>query len=497
MNHFFRPSVAVCSVWLLGSAVCPVGAIAEENESWFVVEFDGKKVGYEYIRWQPSDANPEVISCFRKTEIRLERFGSDINLSARLATKQDLQGRLLEFELTRVDRSGVRLQRSGVYEPAAKQFAISELRTGTRAATDVAVGGEVYSPILSLWMPRIVGQQYRRAKQIVFFPESNGVAPLVVEYRTGKLVNLDGQRVAVERLNFYPEGDPSRLTTLSYNSSGQVVQQEKRVLGGVLKITRTTPELALTSSRESVNVDAQSLIPLDGRLGRTNTRRKLELKITATEGALDDLPESAEQTVRRLSASELVLTLNIPDANRSLPSRAGASDAAALASTRWLPLSDPALQKMATFGVGATSDAGEICRRFENHVFRHMKRAPFETSLNTAAEVAQNRRGDCTEHAVLLAALMRIRGVPSRVASGLVPVANGYGFQGHTWVEAKLGNEWVAFDSAAPSNRVRIKLHHDTLADSFGGGIRLFLPILDLVGRTKISVIRESSAIRP
>ena len=40
----------------------------------------------------------------------------------------------------------------------------------------------------------------------------------------------------------------------------------------------------------------------------------------------------------------------------------------------------------------------------------------------TAAEVARSREGDCTEHAVLLAALARARGIPARVAMGLVYV---------------------------------------------------------------------------
>ncbi|NBU87363.1 MAG: transglutaminase domain-containing protein, partial [Verrucomicrobia bacterium] len=38
----------------------------------------------------------------------------------------------------------------------------------------------------------------------------------------------------------------------------------------------------------------------------------------------------------------------------------------------------------------------------------------------TASEVARNKEGDCTEHSMLLAALGRALGIPTRVATGLV-----------------------------------------------------------------------------
>ena len=50
------------------------------------------------------------------------------------------------------------------------------------------------------------------------------------------------------------------------------------------------------------------------------------------------------------------------------------------------------------------------------------RRRTFSQAFATAAEVAQSREGDCTEHAVLLAALARACGIPSRVAIGLVYV---------------------------------------------------------------------------
>ena len=63
------------------------------------------------------------------------------------------------------------------------------------------------------------------------------------------------------------------------------------------------------------------------------------------------------------------------------------------------------------------------------------------------------RAGDCTEAAVLLAALGRAAGIPTRVVSGLVYSRDAYHgignvFMPHSWVLAYVDGEWKSFDSA-------------------------------------------------
>jgi len=62
----------------------------------------------------------------------------------------------------------------------------------------------------------------------------------------------------------------------------------------------------------------------------------------------------------------------------------------------------------------------------------------------SAGEVCRNRSGDCSEHAVLLAAVARAQGIPSRVAMGLVYVGGIFG--GHAWTEVWIDGHWIALD---------------------------------------------------
>ena len=65
----------------------------------------------------------------------------------------------------------------------------------------------------------------------------------------------------------------------------------------------------------------------------------------------------------------------------------------------------------------------------------------------------RRRAGDCTEAAVLLAALGRAAGIPTRVANGLVYSRQRYhgvgnAFMPHSWTLAYVDGAWRSFDLA-------------------------------------------------
>ncbi|MFN9738187.1 MAG: transglutaminase domain-containing protein [Pseudomonadota bacterium] len=72
----------------------------------------------------------------------------------------------------------------------------------------------------------------------------------------------------------------------------------------------------------------------------------------------------------------------------------------------------------------------------------------------SAAETVASREGDCTEHAVLLAALARALGVPARVVNGLAYAPAFAGrenvFVPHAWIKAWDGRRWGSYDAALP-----------------------------------------------
>ena len=69
----------------------------------------------------------------------------------------------------------------------------------------------------------------------------------------------------------------------------------------------------------------------------------------------------------------------------------------------------------------------------------------------SALEAFRSRTGDCSEHANLLAAVLRIAGIPSRVELGMVYAQDFGGWVGHAWNSAYVDDRWVHLDSAYPA----------------------------------------------
>jgi transglutaminase-like putative cysteine protease len=150
----------------------------------------------------------------------------------------------------------------------------------------------------------------------------------------------------------------------------------------------------------------------------------------------------------------------------------------------------PLVVQMAQEAAGAEIDPVRVASSLERYVRTTVQNKNFTQALATAADVAQSREGDCTEHAVLLAALSRARGIPARVAIGLVYVESLQGFGYHMWSELYVNDTWVPFDGTlgqGGTGGAHLKLAHSSL--SGGDAFSAFLPVAQLLGRLKIRVL--------
>jgi transglutaminase-like putative cysteine protease len=104
-------------------------------------------------------------------------------------------------------------------------------------------------------------------------------------------------------------------------------------------------------------------------------------------------------------------------------------------------------------------------------VHRHINRKGLATAFAGAGETVRSRAGDCTEHAVLLAAALRSVGIPSRTISGLIWTrhdgADGGAFLWHMWTQAVIDDRWVDLDATLPGTSA---FHPGHLAISVSDG---------------------------
>ena len=175
-------------------------------------------------------------------------------------------------------------------------------------------------------------------------------------------------------------------------------------------------------------------------------------RLTLTLTGLGDLvpPSAARQTVQRQGA-EVTLTLHRQPplaANLLWPTPVTALPPAVRAEllpTAFIQSTSPVLRQAAERAVAGATDAATAAARLVHFVHQHMH-SEYVPAYSNALEAYTSARGDCTEHAVLLAALARAAGIPARVVVGLVYWPPGKGFGWHAWNELWLNGGWVAVD---------------------------------------------------
>ncbi|KAJ1620359.1 hypothetical protein T492DRAFT_1078519 [Pavlovales sp. CCMP2436] len=139
----------------------------------------------------------------------------------------------------------------------------------------------------------------------------------------------------------------------------------------------------------------------------------------------------------------------------------------------------------------------EVAYALREFAYEHIETKDLTTAFASASEVARTKAGDCTEHAVLLAALLRTQDIPARVCHGLVyveryadeierdgtplavspdsPLAEGEGeikaeFGWHMWTQAMVDGVWVDLDATlhVPYNVGHILVGTSSMADVEG-----------------------------
>jgi hypothetical protein len=108
-----------------------------------------------------------------------------------------------------------------------------------------------------------------------------------------------------------------------------------------------------------------------------------------------------------------------------------------------------------------------------------------------ASTVAKKRQGDCSEHAVFMAALARMNGIPARVVVGIALTNSGkdYGAYGHAWTEMLENGRWVVADAALHETARNVRYLPFGLVEDEGMGFKMSLAELTTQWIQKLVVL--------
>lgn len=490
------------------SPLPPGAKLLDSQQTWHANYLQGKKIGYRDTLVRKFELGAKR---FTQTEIverqSLLRFGEKVTLEVKASQLADEKGAIVQFryelplgnEVTRVqgkvEAGKLTYWTENQPDKAPEQVPFPADTLGFSGLEDSLAD-----------KPMKPGEE--RTIKMLQLPPLPLVGTVTLQAKEEELTALPAGEVRLLRIDEKLElpGGGSILCHFWTDSKGQIlkysvppVQQETYLV---------TREQAL-DNREAFSVDLGSdmLVRLEKPLDKPHEKLRIVYRIQVKPGPSDInleklLASGNSQELKLIDDSTALVTVwavqlglrakiigaqVMPtDADRK-PSNLIESDNAEIKTLAQEVLKQPGFDP----GTGWT-----VARMVEKFVHDYLTQKNYSQAFSSAAEVARTREGDCTEHAVLVAALCRALGIPARVAYGLVYVESEQAFAFHMWDEVWAVNRWVPFDATLAQGGIgagHIKFGHSSLSDM--SALLELLPVMQSLGRLEIEV--ESMEDRP
>lgn len=428
-----------------------VASAARGGESWQIMLMEGQEAGWVHTR---TETVPEGIATTSETSLRLLRMGKPIEIAQSVTIVENAAGQIVRMESSS-QLAGQPTVQSGV------------VKDGRIEVTTKTVGPERHS---SMEWPedcpgpeevkrRLLATGFKPGATVTFFQFSFELgAPMEQSNQIVREEQVDlgkGPRKLVRVRTSYEEpAMPEQTSWL--DETGEAVKTSTSMIGLKIETVETDREHVerLKGGGATAEIFDQSMIKANVRLPRPRALDSIRYRVRpkTVEGARATL-HIAESERQRFEGKEqddgsrvLVVDARVPPASRAqkvgLPV---AGDLAEFLEPNPLIQSDDAeLAAFALQRVAGETDAWRAAQKLERAVYDRIRNKNMGTAFASALEAFRTCEGDCSEHAVLLAALCRAAGIPSRVAMGLVYVGGMFG--GHAWAEVSIDGKWYGLD---------------------------------------------------
>ena len=441
------------------------------RDEWFGLYKEGRKIGWAHR----AVAHRHGGYVFREdSHVTLAMLGTRQTLQSTLTAETDDAFALRTFDYTLMTpattftASGTSDDRTlrGRYGPKGHE-------------SDIVLPLTEPIALPSTFRPRVLADHPEpgmRYSVPVFSPLTARSEPLVLVVEARERLATKAGAVDTLRL---AEEHQSVKTRAWIDADGNVVREEA-LLGFTLEREARADALAGADDTAPIDLVAASGIPLDGSIADPRAAARLTLRVRGRAAATipSDPPRQRRQDDLVLIAREPLPTTH-PRLGDVPPDVAPETTAA----TAFIEADDPAIRAAARTAVGDATDAGTAAARLLHWVHEAVEKTPSIT-VPSAREVLESRRGDCNEHAVLLAALARAAGIPARVVAGAVYANDGFYY--HAWNELWVG-AWVSADAVfdqLPADATHVKL--------IEGGLEKQMALMGIIGQLGFAVVEET-----
>ncbi len=463
-----------------------VAGMPPESDTWYATRVLGSKVGWQHsvVRHVEHEGKPAVRTA-STSHLVMRRGSSRVEMEVRYEDLIDAAGRLVRFT-SEVKQMGTSIASRGRVEGG--QLKIDTSTLGKTSNSSIPWRAEYGGPSAvehSLTTRPMKPGETRTIKALL--PVFNQLGTIELAARGKESVKLPGgtfELLRIEAATTFPSGQVIRDVHWT-DRAGFALKMHSEAMDSESFVT--SPQIAQDpEGLGELDFNLDTAVTAEGLLGRPHATRRVVYRVRLERGdpaaAFASGPsqqvESLDGRTARITVHALRpgSTAGNPDAHDDPPAEDDR------APNNLVQSDNPRLAALAREAVGNEEDPWKQVLALERFVHGYVDSKNFSTAFASAAEVAEAREGDCTEHAVLLAAMARALGIPARVAIGLVYQDGKFYY--HMWTEVHVGGRWTAVDATLAKGGIgaaHLKLAHSHLKG--GSAFSAFLPVVNVLGR--------------
>jgi hypothetical protein len=466
---------------------------APADDTWMSVLLDGRKIGSMHTT-RKVDSSRVVTT--QALNVQLDRAGTKIALTTSETDTETADGKPLEFA-SRTMISGTASALHGSVRADGKFDVVSEVGGAKQTRILVWPAGALLAEGQRLAAQRSGLVPGTKIRELAFQPESLDAVEVESTVGTSERVELPGGASTLTRIEQIIHLPDAATSTVSWVDADQTVLKMAMPLMGYDLTMLACSQTCAQAPNQSSDILTHALVRAPVALSAADLQRGVIVKLSATKaGSPLQFADTDEQ---HASATTQGVELRIeplgnkPRETESSGAREATPAAADSQPNDWLQSDAPEIRKLARDGAGTAKTPREQMQQLEQFVRSYIRTKDLSVGYASALEVAKKPEGDCTEHAVLLAALGRSLGIATRVVDGLAYTERYAGvehvFVPHAWVQAFIDGQWHSYDAALHG------FDAGHIALSFGNGDPWrFFSGFDTLGRLRIDAIEALTA---
>ena len=429
------------------------GSTGAETEEYLAVFMEGKKVGHAVQSRVVADGK---VTTREKVSITISRGNIPVTIDMTETSIETTEGEPLAFEAVQ-ELSGLPMKVAGtVNKQGIVNLTTTSMGVEQKGTLEWPSGAVMAEGLRLLTLKKGLTEGVSYTAKIF----SPGVMQaLDTQMRIGPRRNVDllGRVVPLtEVTSTCTMPGAGEIVTTSYVDDELQTQKSIIPIAGMqIEMVACAKAFAL-SENDVFEIIDKLFLASPAPLGDVRSAKSISYLLSPTGGTEGlTIPTTDNQRVRKLPDGKVIVVVEPVAAATGARFPYKGNDKTileAMKPNRFLQSDRKEIIDLAHRAVGRTKDAAEAVRRIEGFVAEYIDNKSLSVGYASATEVAASRQGDCSEHAVLAAAMCRAVGIPAQIATGLAYVeefaGQQDGFGAHAWVQAYVGGKWVGLDAA-------------------------------------------------